>query len=142
MDYGVASLAGAGVSAGASLLGGAVNNLFASHAAKKQYKYQRKLNEQQFEHQQQLNAMQQEYAQQNAHADYMRQRELTADQFSLMQQGKRDAGINVAFDSGSQSVASTNSTAAPSAGSASAGSAPSVGYADIGLAGVGNAVGA
>lgn len=140
LDLGVASLAGSTISAGTSLLGGAVNNLFANRAAKKQYKYQRKLNEQQFEHQQQLNATQQEYAQQNAHNDYMRQRELTQDQYSLIQQGKKDAGINTAFEGGSQAVASTNPTAAPSAGSASAGSAPSVGYADSGLSGVGAAV--
>lgn len=140
LDLGVATLAGSTISAGANLLGGAVNNLLANHAAKKQYKYQRKLNDQQFEHQQQLNATQQEYAQQNAHNDYMRQRELTQDQYSLMQQGKKDAGINTAFDGGSQSVANTNTTAAPSAGSASAGSAPSIGVADVGLAGAGNAL--
>ena len=134
MDLGVATLSGAGISAGASLLGGAVNNLLAGNSARKQYKYQKKLNEQQFQHQQELNAVQQEYAQQNAHNDYMRQRELTQDQYSLIQQGKKDAGINVAFDSGSQAVANTNGTAAPSPGSASAGSAPSISVPDIGFA--------
>lgn len=134
------NLIGAAVSAGSGLVGGLVNNLFARSAAKQQYKYQRKLNAQQFEYQQQLNATQQEYSQQNAHNDYMRQRELTRDSYSLNQQGKRDAGINLAFTDGSQAVASTNPTAAPSAGSSSAGSAPNVQTFDTGIGGVGNVV--
>lgn len=134
------NLIGAGISAGSGLVGGLVNNLFARNAAKQQYKYQRKLNAQQFEYQQQLNATQQEYSQQNAHNDYMRQRELTRDSYSLNQQGKRDAGINLAFTDGSQAVASTNPTAAPSAGSSSAGSAPNVQTFDTGIGGVGNVV--
>ena len=36
------NLIGAGISSGAGLVGGLVNNLFARNAAKQQYKYQRK----------------------------------------------------------------------------------------------------
>ena len=90
-------------------IGGKSDEELMREQAKLQYEYQTKLNEQQ-----------QEYARENAETEYNRQRELTSDQFSLEKQGKRAAGMSVAFGEGSSSVgaATVPSIASPYAGSA------------------------
>lgn len=94
----------------------------AASAAKRQYQYQTKLNEQQ-----------QQYARENAQTEYERQRELTQDNYTLQLQGIKNAGLNAAMLGGTSTPATQNvgSIAAPSAGSAvegssDAGSLPSV----------------
>ena len=96
------------LSAVAGLVGG-VKSLFGSGdgSIKKQYKYQRLLNEQQ-----------QQYAQQNALLDYQRQRELTQDSAGLNKRGLIDAGLNPAFmDGSSVGAQNVNGVSSPEAGS-------------------------
>lgn len=107
------SLSGGDVlSAGSSLLGGVIGGISAAHAAKKQYQYQRKLNEQS-----------QEFSEKNATTAYERQRELTEDNPLLQLQGMRNAGLSTSFSQGSSVAGAANvdqgATPAP-------GSAPSV----------------
>lgn len=86
-----------------------VKSLFGSGdgSIKKQYKYQRLLNEQQ-----------QQYAQQNALLDYQRQRELTLDSAGLNKRGLIDAGLNPAFmDGSSVGAQNVNAVSSPEAGS-------------------------
>lgn len=91
------------------IVGAGVQSLFNSGAARQQYNYQRKLNEQQ-----------QQYARENADTQYQRQRDLTRDAAYLNKQGMVNAGINPAFADGSTATntASVDAAAAPSAGSA------------------------
>lgn len=96
------------VSAVAGVVSG-VKSLFGSGdgSIKKQYKYQRLLNEQQ-----------QQYAQQNALLDYQRQRELTQDAAGLNKRGLIDAGLNPAFmDGSSVGAQNVNGVASPASGS-------------------------
>lgn len=96
------------VSAVAGVFNG-VKSLFGSGdgSIKKQYKYQRLLNEQQ-----------QQYAQQNALLDYQRQRELTQDAAGLNKRGLIDAGLNPAFmDGSSVGAQNVNGVASPESGS-------------------------
>lgn len=88
----------------------------AAAAAKRQYNYQTKLNEQQ-----------QQFARENAQTEYERQRELTQDNYALQLQGIKNAGLNAAMLGGSSTPVSQNvgSIAAPSAGSAVEGSSDS-----------------
>lgn len=86
-----------------------VKSLFGSGdgSIKKQYKYQRLLNEQQ-----------QQYSQQNALLDYQRQRELTQDSAGLNKRGLIDAGLNPAFmDGSSVGAQNVNGVSSPEAGS-------------------------
>lgn len=104
------SLTGGDVlSAGSSLLGGVIGGISAAHAAKKQYQYQRKLNEQS-----------QEFSEKNATTAYERQRELTEDNPLLQLQGMRNAGLSTSFSQGSTvgGVANVDQGATPSPGSA------------------------
>lgn len=104
------SLAGGDVlSAGSSLLGGVIGGISAAHAAKKQYEYQRKLNEQS-----------QEFSEKNATTAYERQRELTEDNPLLQLQGMRNAGLSTSFSQGSTvaGASSVEQGATPSPGSA------------------------
>ena len=106
----LSSLTGGDVlSAGTSLIGGALGALTAGAAAKRQYNYQRKLNEQS-----------QQYAVENATTAYNRQRELTEDNALLQLQGNRKAGLSTAFGEGSSVGGASNVSQAngPSAGSA------------------------
>lgn len=104
------SLTGGDVlSAGSSLLGGVIGGISAARAAKKQYQYQRKLNEQS-----------QEFSEKNATTAYERQRELTQDNPLLQLQGMRNAGLSTSFSQGSTvgGVANVDQGATPSPGSA------------------------
>ena len=104
------SLTGGDVlSAGSSLLGGVIGGISAAHAAKKQYQYQRKLNEQS-----------QEFSEKNATTAYERQRELTQDNPLLQLQGMRNAGLSTSFSQGSTvaGAANVDQGATPSPGSA------------------------
>lgn len=104
------SLTGGDVlSAGSSLLGGVIGGISAAHAAKKQYQYQRKLNEQS-----------QEFSEKNATTAYERQRELTQDNPLLQLQGMRNAGLSTSFSQGSTVAGASNveQGATPSPGSA------------------------
>lgn len=107
------SLTGGDVlSAGSGLLGGIIGGISANRAAKKQYEYQRKLNEQS-----------QEFSEKNATTAYERQRELTQDNPLLQLQGMRNAGLSTSFSEGSSVAGAANvdqgATPAP-------GAAPSV----------------
>lgn len=104
------SLTGGDVlSAGSSLLGGVIGGISAAHAAKKQYQYQRKLNEQS-----------QEFSEKNATTAYERQRELTEDNPLLQLQGMRNAGLSTSFSQGSTvgGASTVEQGATPSPGSA------------------------
>lgn len=104
------SLTGGDVlSAGSSLLGGVIGGISAAHAAKKQYQYQRKLNEQS-----------QEFSEKNATTAYERQRELTQDNPLLQLQGMRNAGLSTSFSQGSTvaGAANVDQGATPSPGAA------------------------
>lgn len=104
------SLSGGDVlSAGSGLLGGIIGGISASHAAKKQYQYQRKLNEQS-----------QEFSEKNATTAYERQRELTEDNPLLQLQGMRNAGLSTSFSQGSTvaGAANVDQGLTPSPGSA------------------------
>lgn len=104
------SLTGGDVlSAGSSLLGGVIGGISAAHAAKKQYQYQRKLNEQS-----------QEFSEKNATTAYERQRELTQDNPLLQLQGMRNAGLSTSFSQGSTvaGASTVEQGATPSPGSA------------------------
>ena len=104
------SLTGGDVlSAGSGLLGGIIGGISANHAAKKQYEYQRKLNEQS-----------QEFSEKNATTAYERQRELTEDNPLLQLQGMRNAGLSTSFSQGSSvaGAANVDQGATPSPGSA------------------------
>lgn len=104
------SLTGGDVlSAGSGLLGGIIGGISANHAAKKQYEYQRKLNEQS-----------QEFSEKNATTAYERQRELTQDNPLLQLQGMRNAGLSTSFSDGSTvaGAANVDQGATPSPGSA------------------------
>lgn len=104
------SLTGGDVlSAGSGLLGGIIGGISANHAAKKQYEYQRKLNEQS-----------QEFSEKNATTAYERQRELTQDNPLLQLQGMRNAGLSTSFSQGSTvaGAANVDQGATPSPGSA------------------------
>lgn len=93
----------------ASAAGGVVSSLINGNSAKKQFKYQQK-----------LNAQQQEYARENATTAYNRQRELTADNPLLQKIGMRNAGMSTAFTDGSSvgAASSVDQAAAPNAGTA------------------------
>lgn len=93
----------------ASAAGGVVSSLINGNSAKKQFKYQQK-----------LNAHQQEYARENATTAYNRQRELTADNPLLQKIGMRNAGMSTAFTDGSSvgAASSVDQAAAPNAGTA------------------------
>lgn len=97
------------LSAGSGLLGGIIGGISANHAAKKQYEYQRKLNEQS-----------QEFSEKNATTAYERQRELTQDNPLLQLQGMRNAGLSTSFSQGSSvaGAANVDQGATPSPGSA------------------------
>lgn len=104
------SLTGGDVlSAGSGLLGGIIGGISANHAAKKQYEYQRKLNEQS-----------QEFSEKNATIAYERQRELTEDNPLLQLQGMRNAGLSTSFSQGSTVAGASNvdQGATPSPGTA------------------------
>lgn len=104
------SLTGGDVlSAGSGLLGGIIGGISANRAAKKQYEYQRKLNEQS-----------QEFSEKNATTAYERQRELTQDNPLLQLQGMRNAGLSTSFSDGSSvaGAANVDQGATPSPGSA------------------------
>ena len=104
------SLTGGDVlSAGSGLLGGIIGGISANHAAKKQYEYQRKLNEQS-----------QEFSEKNATTAYERQRELTQDNPLLQLQGMRNAGLSTSFSQGSTvaGASTVEQGATPSSGSA------------------------
>lgn len=104
------SLTGGDVlSAGSGLLGGIIGGISANRAAKKQYEYQRKLNEQS-----------QEFSEKNATTAYERQRELTQDNPLLQLQGMRNAGLSTSFSDGSSvaGAANVDQGATPSSGSA------------------------
>lgn len=104
------SLTGGDVlSAGSGLLGGIIGGISANHAAKKQYEYQRKLNDQS-----------QEFSEKNATTAYERQRELTQDNPLLQLQGMRNAGLSTSFSQGSTvaGAANVDQGATPSPGSA------------------------
>lgn len=104
------SLAGGDVlSAGSGLLGGIIGGISANRAAKKQYEYQRKLNEQS-----------QEFSEKNATTAYERQRELTEDNPLLQLQGMRNAGLSTSFSEGSSvaGAANVDQGATPSPGAA------------------------
>lgn len=104
------SLTGGDVlSAGSGLLGGIIGGISANRAAKKQYEYQRKLNEQS-----------QEFSEKNATTAYERQRELTQDNPLLQLQGMRNAGLSTSFSQGSTvgGAANVDQGATPSPGSA------------------------
>lgn len=93
----------------ASAAGGVVSSLINGNSAKKQFKYQQK-----------LNAQQQEYARENATTAYNRQRDLTSDNPLLQKQGMRNAGMSTAFSDGSSvgAASSVDQAAAPNAGTA------------------------
>jgi hypothetical protein len=97
------------ISSGSSLIGGVLGALTASSAAKRQYNYQRKLNEQA-----------QQYAVENATTAYNRQRELTQDNALLQLQGNRKAGLSTAFGEGSSvgGASSVQQANGPSSGAA------------------------
>lgn len=97
------------LSAGSGLLGGIIGGISANHAAKKQYEYQRKLNEQS-----------QEFSEKNATTAYERQRELTQDNPLLQLQGMRNAGLSTSFSQGSTvaGASTVEQGATPSPGSA------------------------
>lgn len=104
------SLTGGDVlSAGSGLVGGIIGGISANRAAKKQYQYQRKLNEQS-----------QEFSEKNATTAYERQRELTQDNPLLQLQGMRNAGLSTSFSQGSTvaGAANVDQGATPSPGSA------------------------
>lgn len=100
-----------------SLLG--IGSSSSAKSAKRQYEYQRLLNEQQ-----------QEFARENALTEYNRQRELTVDNYSLQKQGIQEAGYNAALLGGTSTPATQQAPniAAPSAGSAVEG------HSDVGVA--------
>lgn len=100
-----------------SLLG--IGSSSSAKSAKRQYEYQRLLNEQQ-----------QEFARENAETEYNRQRELTVDNYSLQKQGIAQAGYNAALLGGTSTPATQQAPniAAPSAGSAVEG------HSDVGVA--------
>lgn len=110
-----------GISAAASLASagaGIGSLLFGNSAARKQARFQQKL-------QLELMQRQQQYAQENAAIDYQRQRDLISDNALLEKQGRRNAGLSTAGDY-TTSASSAPQISAPSAPSAPSMSDPSV----------------
>ena len=109
---------GLGIASGVSSILG-IGSTSASASSKRQYEYQRLLNEQQ-----------QQFARENALQEYLRQRELTVDNYALQKQGLEKAGYNGALLGGASTPATQRapSIASPSAGSAVPGSS------DVGVA--------
>lgn len=98
-----------GIGEGAGAVGSLINAFTANSRMKKQYKYQRKLNEQQ-----------QEFASRNASVAFDRQYQLTRDMPALQKAGLTRAGISTAGINGQGASAATVQQASPASG----GSAP------------------
>lgn len=99
-----------GISSGVGIAGGLTSLIFGQSQARKQARYQQKL-------QLQLMDKQQQYAKENAATDYSRQRALITDNASLEKRGKQFAGLSTAgdFGNGSASVSPISAPSAPSA---------------------------
>jgi hypothetical protein len=99
-----------GISSGVGIAGGLTSLIFGQSQARKQARYQQKM-------QLQLMDKQQQYAKENAATDYARQRALITDNASLEKRGKQLAGLSTAgdFGNGSASVSPISAPSAPSA---------------------------
>ena len=98
------------ISAGVGIVGGLSSLVFGQSQARKQARYQQRM-------QLQLMEKQQQYAKENAATDYARQRALITDNATLEKRGKQLAGLSTAgdFGNGSASVSPISAPSAPSA---------------------------
>lgn len=98
------------ISTGVGIVGGLSSLIFGQSQARKQARYQQRM-------QLQLMEKQQQYAKENAATDYARQRALITDNASLEKSGRQLAGLSTAgdFGKGSASVSPISAPSAPSA---------------------------